>query len=137
MDKIDIKKILEILRLKFCLKLSHRTIGRALKISPSSVSHLTVPFVQRSLNWAQLEKMDDEEIKDILRPKPVIAFNPGFIKPDFEKIHQELKKKTVTLQLLWEEYKDTYKEKAYGRSKFCQLYRTWQKKIASHYAPNA
>jgi transposase len=37
-------------------------------------------------------------------------------------IHQELKRKGVTLQLLWEEYQKTYGKNAYRYSQFCRYY---------------
>ena len=60
--------------------------------------------------------MSDDEINNILYKKNSLQEKPKFIEPDFERIHQELQLKTVTLQLLWEEYCAIYKEKAYGRA---------------------
>lgn len=51
MDKESIKKIREILRLKFELKLNNRAIGRMVNASPSSISRYTSPFQQRELSW--------------------------------------------------------------------------------------
>ncbi len=47
------------------------------------------------------------------------------IEPDFPAIHQELKRKGVTLQLLWSEYAADHGEKAYRYSRYCDLYRDW------------
>lgn len=128
MDKRDIKKILEILRLKFLLRLSNRAIGHIVHASPSSVSRYTAPIIQRSLNWEQLEKMDHSAIAEILIKKQQCSSGQDLIELDFDRIHQELKKKTVTLQLLWEEHRETHQKKAYGRTKFFKMYRSWLKK---------
>ena len=128
MNKIDIKKALEILRLKFLLKLSNRAIGGIVHVSPSSISRYTAPIIQRSLDWEQLEKMEYAAIADLLITKKQHVSDQDLIKLDFNMIHQELKKKTVTLQLLWEEHRETYQEKAYGRTKFFKMYRDWLKK---------
>jgi transposase len=49
--------------------------------------------------------------------------------PDFKTIHKELRShKSVTLQLLWEEYKESNRE-GYQYSQFCDLYRAWAKKL--------
>ena len=48
--------------------------------------------------------------------------------PDVAQIHQELKRAGVTLQLLWEEYRQIHPE-GYGRSQFCQRYRDFAKKL--------
>jgi len=129
MNKKSIKKIREIFRLKFELNLSHRAIGKMVNASPGSVSRYSAPFQQQGLEWFQLQKMSDDEIEAILCKSKSIQSKQDFVEPDFKQIHQELKRKTVTLQLLWEEYKDIYKERAYGRSKFCQLYRAWLNKL--------
>lgn len=129
MDKESIKKIREILRFKFKLGLKNRTIGRMVNASPSSISRYTSPFQQQGLNWAQLEVMGDDEIIDIVYQRKSIRSKKDFIEPDFKYIHQELKLKTVTLQLLWEEYSETYKERAYSRTQFCKMYKSWRNKL--------
>ena len=45
---------------------------------------------------------------------------------DCDYIHKELKRKSVTLRLLWEEYK-TNIDNAYSRSQFCAIYKSWSK----------
>jgi hypothetical protein len=57
MNREKIKKVREMLRLKFELKLNHRTIGRMVNASAASVSRCSSPFQQQELNWTQLETM--------------------------------------------------------------------------------
>lgn len=57
-----------------------------------------------------------------------------FVLPDFSYLHQELKQKGVTLQLLWEEYSEQYGEAAYSYSQFRSLYREWREKMFVDYA---
>jgi transposase len=45
-----------------------------------------------------------------------------YAQPDYALIHQELKRKGVTLQLLWEEYEKAYGQSAYRYSQFCRHY---------------
>jgi transposase len=47
--------------------------------------------------------------------------------PDFNYIHTELKRKGVTLILLWSEYKETHPD-GYSQSQFCRLYSEFSKK---------
>ena len=49
-----------------------------------------------------------------------------FSAPDYFQVHQALKHKGVTLQLLWAEYVEAHGDKAYRYSQFCQHYRTWR-----------
>ena len=129
MSRVTLKKIREILRLKFDLGLNHRVIGRMVNASPGSVSIYSSPFQQQGIKWPQLKNMSDDEINNILYKKNSLQEKPKFIEPDFERIHQELQLKTVTLQLLWEEYCEIYKEKAYGRAQFCKMYKKWRNKL--------
>jgi transposase len=48
--------------------------------------------------------------------------HPG---PDWEYIHRELRRKGVTLRLLWEEYKQAHPD-GYQYSYFCELYQKWR-----------
>jgi transposase len=49
--------------------------------------------------------------------------------PDFRAIHQELRShRQLTLSLLWQEYKGNHPE-GYQYSRFCQLYREWEKRL--------
>ena len=48
--------------------------------------------------------------------------------PDMGYLYQELKRKSVTLQLLWYEYKQSNAD-GYQYSQFCNLYRQWDKKL--------
>lgn len=50
---------------------------------------------------------------------------PPFIEPDYSSLHQELKQKGVTLLLLWQEYEEVYKKKAYRYARFCAKYKEW------------
>lgn len=49
-----------------------------------------------------------------------------FSAPDYFQVHQALKRKGVTLQLLWAEYVEVHGDKAYRYSRFCDHYRAWR-----------
>ncbi|HXH55327.1 MAG TPA: IS21 family transposase [Gammaproteobacteria bacterium] len=127
----NVKKMREILRLKFESQLSNRHIGKIVNTSPGIVSIYTSLFRQQELEWTQLQKKTDDELLEIFYDMNNFSVSKkrAFIEPDFKKIHQELKLKTVTLQLLWEEYRDTYGEKAYSRTQFCKMYKSWCNKL--------
>jgi transposase len=71
--------------------------------------------------------LDDGALEQLLFP-PVVAVPPHRHLPDLPTIHQELKKKGVTLQLLWGEYRQGCPD-GYGYSRFCDLYRAWEKTV--------
>src|SRR5580692_8826019 len=49
--------------------------------------------------------------------------------PDWAAVHRELKRKHVTLQILWDEYIERHPE-GYRYSRFCELYRGWASRIS-------
>ncbi len=127
--RISMKKLQEVLRLKFDLKLSNRDIGRMLDISPSTVSLYITAFKHKEIGWDPNNPINHDELEKILFPTKYLSALRELVIPNFEQIHQELKKKGVTLQLLWEEYHDIYGDKAYGRTQFCKMYQKWRNKL--------
>jgi transposase len=120
------KKIIEVLRLKYEAKLSHEKIGRACDLSKGAVSKYVSLAKAKGLSWPLPEGSDQAHLEALLYPaerKPT-----RFVEPDYFQIHQELKRKGVTLQLLWGEYAAIHEERAYRYSQYCNLYRQWRAK---------
>lgn len=120
------RKIREILRLKWEVGLSARQIARSLSISHSTVLDMLRRFECSGLSWP-LPNIDDAELEAKLYPG-----NPqGLVErplPDMAYIHRELARKGVTLQLLWWEYKQNHPD-GLQYSQFCQRYRQWRSKL--------
>jgi len=117
------RTIREIMRLHLEHNLSQRAIARACAVSPKTVGYY-IEHIQRSgSDWAALRSLDDDALKALLHPEgkqhPV---SPKPL-PDFDYLHSEMKKKGVTLQLLWEEYRSVHPD-GYGRTRFCERYRS-------------
>lgn len=127
--RITMKKLREVIRLRFELNLGNRDIGRMLNISPSTVSLYINSFKHKGLSWEPNNPITDEELEKLFYPTKHLSSTRELIRPNFEQIHQELKKKGVTLQLLWEEYHAANGEKAYGRTQFCKMYQWWRNKL--------
>ena len=51
------------------------------------------------------------------------------LEPDWAQVHQQLKQPAVTLQLLWEEYRQANGEQAYKYSAFCEKYKAWARRL--------
>ena len=78
----------------------------------------------REILWLKLpESLDDAQLERMLYPRPLAASVPR-PEPDWPSVHRELKRKGVTLQLLWDEYKAAHR-RGYQYSAFCQRYRGW------------
>lgn len=130
-EKLHMKKLKELLRLKLSATLSNQTVARALEMSSSTVSYYHRAARSAGLTWPLPEKMTDPELLALLTPHcPQLTRSQLLREPlDYKEIHQELRKKTVTLELLWEEYKTRVGERAYSYSQYCRLYKTWYKTL--------
>jgi len=114
-------KVREILRLKFEVDLSLREIGQICGCGKSTVSAILDRVQQANLSWPI--SLNDKQLMSLLYP-------PGANKcissqPDMEYIFREMKKKNVTLLLLWEEYKRDHPD-GIMYSQFCERYRQFK-----------
>jgi len=125
--RLPMRKIKEILRLKHENGLSVRKIGICCNLNSSTVSDYLARAKIAGISWPIPDDMDDEILENLLFPKNV-STRRAVQEPDFPVIHQELRKKGVTLQLLWIEYKEQ-NPLGYQYSRFCELYQQWKKII--------
>jgi transposase len=79
------------------------------------------------LDWPAISSKGDEALKQLLLPEDAPP-QPRRPQPDFATIQKELKRKGVTLQLLWEEYRAIYPD-GYGRTQFFERYRAYAKTV--------
>jgi hypothetical protein len=124
------RKISEALRLKWACGLSKRAIGRSCQISHSTVSEYLKRAEAAGLKWPLPEGLDEDSLYRLLFPEMVAGRQAIQVLPDWEEVHRELKKRNVTLRLLWTEYRETHPE-GYGYSQYCDLYRRY----ARNYSP--
>jgi len=120
-------KAREILRLKWEQGLSNREVGRSVKASPSTVSGCLLRAKVAGLSWPLPDTVDDAALEALLYPRK--GSRKDRPQPDFKHIYRELKRKGVTLELLWMEYKAAHPERGYQDSQFCELYRSWRKPL--------
>jgi transposase len=123
---LKMKKIKEIMRLKWECGCSHRAIARSIGVSDSTVGDCIERIQMADLSWPLPDELTDEQLETKLYPPKIKldAEKKGSI--DWEMIHKELKRKNVTIKLLWREYKEKYPE-GLRYSQFCNLYRDWRK----------
>lgn len=123
---ISMRKLKEILRLKYGCSLSHRQIAKSLSVSASIVSTYSARAASMGVtSWLLSDEWDDDSLKRIfLKAKPRAKH---FTTPDWAVLQQELRPKTMTLLLLWQEYVERHPEGAYSYNHFCRQYKTWLK----------
>ena len=126
-ERLAMRKIKEILRLKWEAGLSNRAIARACKISSSTVSVTLHRAREVGLAWPLPEEQGEDEIYQRLYPKRVLAA-AGRRLPEWSTVCREMSKRGVTLKLLWLEYREKYPE-GYGYTQYCEYYRRWRKQV--------
>lgn len=124
-ERLTLRKIREILRLQEA-GLSNRAIARACKISNSTVGEYLRRAQAAGLRWPLPEGLSEEELFQKLFPSSGLENTPERPLPNWETVREELKKKGVTLKLLWIEYRDRHPD-GYGYTQFCDYYRSWAK----------
>ena len=100
------RKIKEVLRLRYELKLSYQQIERSCAIGVGKVYNYVKRFEAAGLSWPLSTEWDQARLNTALYPSPQARKQsaPQAL-PDFAAIHKELQSnKHVTLQLLWDEY---------------------------------
>ena len=126
--KISVRNIREILRLKFEKGLSNREIAKSCCISHTAVNDYVSRAYQTGLSWPLPETLDDPALEQMLFAggKPESPAKRPL--PPMDYLYNELKRKGVSLQLLWYEYKQEYPQ-GYQYSFFCEKYRKWLKNL--------
>ena len=121
------RKIREVLRLHYAAQMSVRAIARSLKASPATVGEYLRRAEVQGLTWPLPESLDDAELERRLFPAPLPSGTQRPL-PHWSEMHRELRRKDVTLALLWQEYKAAHPE-GLQYSWFCDQYRAWSAKL--------
>lgn len=120
---VSMHKIKDILRLHFEAQLSQHQIAASLQLSSGAVNKYLALSRAANIGWPLPEEMDETTLRSLLRPHT--AKTARYHEPDYASIHQELKRKGVTILLLWQEYEQAHKKSAYRYAQFCSKYRNW------------
>ena len=128
-ERLSMRKIKEVLRLKFELGLGNRQIARSCSINHNTVNDYVRRAMAAGLNrWPLPAELDDAAMEAQLFP-PRATLAPVRPAPDWPAVHDELRgNKHVTLQLLWQEHKQSNPD-GYSYSRFCELYQEWSAKL--------
>jgi hypothetical protein len=132
------RKMREVLRLRFGLGLHQNQIARSCSLGQATVHRYLHKAAAAGLGGPLPEDLDDRRLEELLFPaaagRPSQAMRSV---PDFAEIRRQLPThKHLTLQLIWEEYRETQPE-GYGYSRFCELYERWSRNHGCGAAPEA
>jgi transposase len=124
--RLSMRKISELLRQKYELKCSYRDIARSLNLSTGTVAKYVARAKVAGMSWPLPDGMTEEILySKLFLP---VEHNVKRTPPDWETVHKELRKKGVTLLLLWREYKEIHAD-GLSYSCFCKGYNDYSKSI--------
>lgn len=108
---------------------SARKIAQSLSLGRATISD----YIRRSdvegLSWPLPNTLSDTALEQLLYPRAAGDVRGSFPQPDWSYMHTELRRKGVTLSLLWEEYRGFHPD-GYGYSRYCELYTRWEGKLS-------
>ena len=122
------RKIKDVLRLKLDALLSHEQIAGSLGISKGVVAKYVGLAAAAGLTWPDAQACDEITLERRLLASPQRP--QAHVQPDYGRSHQELRRKGMTLMLLWEEYRaDHAEDQTYSYSQYCDNYRRFTKRL--------
>ena len=127
--RLSMRKLKEILRLS-SLGLKQQQIARSCRIAQSTVHGYLKAAAAAGVSWPLPSDWDDRRLEAVIcgTARPTKTWRKTDL-PDFATIRQELQTHhNLTLQLVWEEYREQHPD-GYRYSRFCQLYREWEKRL--------
>jgi transposase len=125
------RRVREILRLKYECGASDRAIAVAVGVARSTVQLCLTRAAAAGLAWPLPATLTDQGLEALLFA-PTGGSRPGIrhkAEPNWAVIHRELRRPGVTLLLLWEEYRALHLQ-GYGYSRWCELYRSWEGRLS-------
>jgi transposase len=118
------RKINEVLRLRFELQRSHRQIARSIGAASSTVAEYLRRFGEAGLSWPLAASLSEAELEAKLFPPAPSVPGSERAQPDWAALHAEMRRPGVTLMLLWQEYRASHPQ-GFAYSWFCEHYRAW------------
>jgi len=122
------RRIRDVLRLKFGQGLSERTISASLGLGKGSVGSYVCRATKAGLSWPLPEGLDDDSLELLLFPDPPSVPDRDRPMPDWAIVDRELRRPGVTRLLLWEEYRASYPE-GFAYTWFCTHYEAWKGRV--------
>jgi transposase len=129
-ERLPMRKVREVLRLKHACGASERLIADSIGISRSTVAEYLRRAAVIGLTWPVPEGIDDAELERRLFTPASFEAKPARPMPDWNRVHAELRRRGVTLLLLWREHRAEHAE-GHGYSRFCDLYQQWRKGLSA------
>jgi transposase len=127
--RVAMRRVREVLRLGFA-GISKHEIARRTGLAASTVRETIERFKTTGLDWPLPETFTDSDLEaKLYKNAGTKQGHRRHAEPDWACIHRELRRKHVTLSILWDEYIEQHSD-GYRYSRFCELYRAWEGKLS-------
>lgn len=127
-QRMDLRMIKDIIRLRWQGQLSHEHIAQALKVSKGVVSKYLSLACAAGIDWDAAQTLDERQLTMRLLPRTNTA--SSYVEPDWATVHRELDRKGVTLVLLWQEYQAANAEsRTWGYTQFWSHYKDFVRRL--------
>src|SRR5262245_21822834 len=127
--RVSMRKIREVLRLTHELRLSVREVSNATGVGKTTVGEFVARAKVIGITWPIPSEISDAELERRLFTPAGFHERARRPTPNWSKVHEELKRRDVTLMMLWEEYRAAFAD-GHGYSRYCQLYSEWKKRLS-------
>ena len=128
-ERIAMRQVRDVLRLK-AAGVSGNEIARRVGVASSTVRLTLKRLAAAGLSWPLPAELTDAALEaQLFTAAGKKQGHRRRAEPDWAAVHRELKRKHVTLQILWDEYIERNPE-GYRYSRFCELYRAWASRIS-------
>ncbi len=127
--RLPMRLLREILRLRYAGGLSQRAIARCLSIGSGTVCECLARAATAGLSWPLPAELDDSRLETVLAARPRQGARPSRPLPDLARLHEELRRPGVTLQLLWVEYLREHPD-GYRYTQFCEHYHRFVRRLS-------
>lgn len=127
-ERLSMRRLRDLLRLKFAQGMSDRAISGSLGLSKGTVGNYLMRFNQACLSWPLPCELDDDSLELLLFPRPPMSSLLTRPVPDWAVMDRELRRPGVTRALLWEEYR-TQSPDGFGYAWFCEHFDAWKGRV--------
>ena len=129
-QRLSMRRIKQLLTMRFGAGASARAIGRELGIAPSTVREYLGRAVAAGIGWPLAADLTDEDLVARLFVNAGVRAGARLhAEPDWSALVRELKRPGVNLLMLWDEYR-AVQPRGYAYSRFCQLFREFERRLS-------
>jgi transposase len=130
-QRLSMRRIKQLLVMRFGAGASTRAIGRELGIAPSTVREYLGRAAAAGIGWPLAADVTDESLMARLFVNAGVRAGARLhAEPDWSALVRELKRPGVNLLVLWDEYRAIHPE-GYAYSRFCQLFREFERRLSA------